>query len=310
MRKIAIVGSYVADIMARTPHLPSLGETVKGSFFRIGAGGKGFNQAIASAKAGNKPLFITKIGNDHFGKMAIDMLHENGMDTSQIIISPTENTGIALISVDEQSGQNEIIVVPGASGTFSTEDIGKSLHSLKDFDFLLVQLEINNDATLELIKQAKNLHINTILNPAPVQEIQDSLYDGLFLISPNEVEAQQLSGLSYNNDSDCTLIAEYFLKKGVQNVVITLGKRGAYLNTGKNEYFIDNYKVPVVDTTGAGDAFNGGLLAGLSKGMSVVSAFRYANVVANLSITKTGTSNSMPDEIEINEFISHNAVII
>jgi ribokinase len=310
MEKIAVIGSYVADIMARTPHIPALGETVKGSYFRIGAGGKGFNQAIAAAKSGSIPLFITKIGEDHFGKMAIEMLQTCKIDTSDLIIDASQDTGIALISVDEESGQNEIIVVPGASGTFSKEDINRIAKRIEGFSYLLVQLEINIEATLELIELAKKNHIKTILNPAPVQKIPDSVYDGLFLISPNEVEAQQLSGLPYLKDSDCTPIAEYFFSKGVQNVLLTLGKRGAYLNTGKNEYFIDNHKVTAVDTTGAGDAFNGGLLAGLSKGMDLLGACRFANVVANLSITKTGTSNSMPTQQDIDDFLLENAIIL
>ncbi|AEV29543.1 sugar kinase, ribokinase [Sphaerochaeta pleomorpha str. Grapes] len=310
MEKIAVIGSYVADIMARTPHIPALGETVKGSFFRIGAGGKGFNQAIAAAKSGNIPLFVTKIGDDHFGAMALQMLQENGIDPADSIVDPAEDTGIALISVDEQSGQNEIIVVPGASGTFTKKDTAKIAACLAGFSYLLVQLEINIEATLDLVEQAKEMCIKTILNPAPVQEIPDSLYKGLFLISPNEVEAQQLSGLPYRSDADCTPIAEFFFSKGVQNVVITLGKRGAYLNTGKDEYFIDNYKVPVVDTTGAGDAFNGGLLSGLSKGMDLVNAFNYANVVANLSITKTGTSNAMPNKQDIDRFLLEHAIVL
>lgn len=307
MEKIAIIGSFVVDLMGRAPHLPTPGETVKGSFFKMGPGGKGFNQAVAAHKAGGAIFFSTKIANDTFGNLALTKMKEESMDTKYIFYSEDQGTGAALISVDATTGQNEILVVPGACSQFTEDNIAELDNLLNQCTYLLLQLEINTEATEQLIVKAYNKGCKIILNPAPVSKIDENLYKYLYLITPNEVEAQILSNLKCESIDDCRLISNYFYDKGIKNLIITLGKKGVYIKKeNTKDIILDNYKVPVVDTTGAGDAFNGGLVAGLSKGMELIEACKYANVVSNLSVTKLGTSTSMPTIEEIEEFMKLN----
>lgn len=310
MKKAAVVGSFVADLMARAPHLPEPGETVMGSFFKAGPGGKGANQAAAAKRAGCDLLFSTKIGKDSFGEMALCSFKENGICADYVFETEAAPTGAALISVDEATGQNEIVVVLGACNTFSEADIERLRGALEGCCYLLLQMEINGDATERLIRMAGELGIRVILNPAPVQALKEELYPLLELVTPNEVEAKILTGISCDSLEGCRRAAEEFFRRGVKNVIITLGKRGVYYNDGRVQEVIGNYDVPVVDTTGAGDAFNGGLLAGLSQGMELLEAARYANVVSNLAVTKLGTAPAMPSAKEIRAFMERNHILI
>lgn len=303
--RVAVIGSFVVDLMARCPHLPSPGETVKGSFFRLGAGGKGYNQAVAAAKAGADLFFSTKVGEDEFARILYSGLKDNGLSDNVVFSCSEAATGAALISVDEQTSQNEIVVVPGSCECITGEEIQEMFKHLDDVRYLLLQLEINTDAMEEIIERAYEAGIKVILNPAPVQKIDDKVFRHLYAIVPNEVEAQILSGKNYSGDSDCSGMADFFLEKGVENVIITLGKRGAYVRSAGNGFFIDNYPdIRVVDSTGAGDAFCGGLLAALGEGSSFEESARFANVVSNLSVTRLGTSVSMPARAEIDSFLA------
>lgn len=304
--KTAVVGSFIVDLMARTPHLPVEGETVKGSFFRMGAGGKGYNQAVACAKVGGDVIYSTKVGKDAFPSLLYSTLESNNINEPLIFENETASTGVALISVDEQTSQNEIIVVLGASATLNDSDIDAIIERIKDVDYLLMQLEINTDALEKIIVAAHKMGIKIILNPAPIQEIDDALYALLYAVTPNEVEASSLSGIDYAKREDAVLLARTIREKGVQNVIITLGKNGVFLlDSNGNENFFDNYdSIKVVDSTGAGDAFSGGLLAALGEGKSLVEAVKFANVVSNLSVTKVGTSTSMPSRKEVDAFLA------
>ena len=308
MKKVAVVGSFVVDLMARTPHLPEPGETVMGSYFKAGPGGKGANQAAAAKRAGSELVFSTKIGTDSFAEIARDSFKANGIPLEYVFENSQVPTGAALISVDEITSQNEIVVVLGACSTFTDEDIKKLEEALKDCEYLLLQMEINPDATEKLIRLANKIGIKVILNTAPVQKLTEELYPLLELVTPNEVEAKILTGIACDDTEGCRKAAQAFFEKGVKQVIITIGKRGVYYNDGKREEIISNYDVPVVDTTGAGDAFNGGLLAGLSQGMDLLSAARYGNVVSNLAVTKMGTATAMPSKKEIQEFIKNHKV--
>lgn len=303
MKKVAVVGSFVVDLMARTPHLPEPGETVMGSFFKAGPGGKGANQAAAAKKAGSDLIFSTKIGRDSFAEIAKDSFESNGISLEYVFENSQAPTGAALISVEETTSQNEIVVVLGACNTFNDEDIKKLEGALEGCEYLLLQMEINPDATEKLIRLANVMGIKVILNTAPVQELAKELYPMLDLVTTNEVEARILTGIPCDDLEGCRKAAQAFFDKGVEHVIITIGKRGVYYNDGMREELISNYDVPVVDTTGAGDAFNGGLLAGLSQGMDLLSAARYGNVVSNLAVTKLGTAPAMPSREEIQEFI-------
>ena len=306
--RAAVVGSFVVDLMARTPHLPEPGETVKGSMFQIGAGGKGLNQAVAAHKAGCALVFSTKLGSDNFAQIALDALEQEGMGTEYVFHTSDAPTATALIAVDEHTSQNSIVVVLGACDTFDDTDIDRLDAALEGCEYLLLQLEINPDAVEKLVRLAAKKGIRVILNPAPVQEIAPCVYQSLYLITPNEVEARILTGIPCETQADCRSVAQAFFKKGVRNVVLTLGGKGAYVNDGSRERFLPCYEMDIVDTTGAGDAFNGGLLAGLSRGMDIMDAAALASVVANLSVTRLGTSCAMPSASEIAEFIEQNGI--
>lgn len=307
--KAAVVGSFVVDLMARAPHLPAPGETVCGSLFRMGPGGKGSNQAIAARRAGCEVLFSTKLGRDPFSRTAELAFRENGLSEDYIFTTEEAPTGVALISVDDTTGQNSIVVVLGACETFGEADLARLAPALEGCAYLLLQLEINLDAVERLAELAVSRGVRVILNPAPVCRLPDTLYPRLDLITPNEVEASQLTGLPCRTPHDCDAIAEVFFRRGVSNVIITRGGQGLYLNDGSGGALLENYPVPAVDTTGAGDAFNGGLLAGLSCGKGLYEAAAFGNVVSNLAVTRLGTAPAMPYLEDIEAFIRENGLL-
>ena len=303
MKKAIVFGSFVVDLMARAPHLPVPGETVKGTMFAQGPGGKGFNQCIGAKRAGADVLMATKLGKDSLKSIAYDKLKSENMSLECVFETDKASTGTAIIMVDEKTSQNQIVVTPGACDTFDESDIEKTALHIKECDFLLTQLETNIDAVKSIICEAKKNDVFVILNPAPVQKIDDDLYEKIDIITPNEVEAQILTGIKIDNEQDAKRAADAFFDKGVKNVIITLGKKGALVSDGVKYEIIENYDVKVLDTTGAGDAFNGGLLCALCEGMDIYKAARFANVVSNLAVTRLGTANAMPSREEIDEFI-------
>ncbi len=298
--KTAVIGSFVVDLMARTPHLPEVGETVKGSFFHLGAGGKGFNQAVAARRAGADVVFSTKLGRDEFGNVAFSALEREGLGLDYVFTTDDAQTGAALISVDEGTGKNEIVVVTGACDTFGDAEIEKLERALDGCGYLLLQLEINVDALVKTVDLAYERGIRVVLNPAPVQELPRDIYKKLWLVTPNEVEAAIITGCPC--DGDCRAAAGAFFELGVKNVIITLGDRGVYVNDGGREGYMKNHGVRAVDTTGAGDAFNGALLAALGEEKGLFDAAVFASLGANLSVTRLGTSDSCPVRGEIDEF--------
>ncbi len=307
MGKVVVFGSFVVDLMSRADHLPIPGETVKGSLFQLGAGGKGFNQGIACKKAGGDVVMVTKIADDAFGKVALDKLTQEQMNTEFVFRSEKAATGAALIMVDEKTSQNQIMVTLGACDTFDDADIAKIKPVVEQADLLLLQLETNVDAVEKMIDIAHAAGVKIVLNPAPVQPIQDEMLKKVDIITPNEVEASILTGVDVKNPDDALKAAKVFMDKGVKQVVVTLGKQGvlAVDETGKHQLFA-NYTVKVLDTTGAGDAFNGGFVTALAEGKMLFEACAFGNVVSNLSVTKMGTSAAMPTREEINMFIKDN----
>ena len=309
-QKVTVVGSYVVDLMARTPHMPEKGETVKGIFFKMGPGGKGFNQCIAAHKAGADVSLITKIGKDPFGKMALDMFNQLSIDSSSIIQSDTEQSGIAIIVVDQESSQNQIVVVPNACETISLDEIYNHESLITQSSFVIMQLEINLDVIKETIKICSENNIKIIFNPAPWQKIDDSFIKGIFLVCPNEVEASLLTGIQTNSIENAAKAALNLHEKGAENVVITLGGRGVILcEAGKITHF-SAHQVPMLDTTGAGDSFIGALAASLSRGNSLTEAVQFANAAAALSVQKLGTSVAMPERQEIEDLLHRSTITI
>lgn len=304
MKKIVVMGSFVVDLMGRADHLPAPGETVKGGFFKVGPGGKGSNQGVAAKRMGADITMATKIGRDEFGEIALKSFQNEALDTNLVFVDAEASTGAALIMVDENSSQNKILVTLGACETLNEDDIKKVEIAIEGADIYLTQLETNVDAVEKTIQYAADRKKTIVLNPAPVQAIPDELYGCIDIFTPNEVEAGILAGMEVKTFDDARKAADIFMDKGVKNVVITMGKLGAYLKTPSEEAIIESYTVDAVDTTGAGDAFNGGLVAGLGEGMSLVEATKYANAVAALSVTKVGTAPAMPYKDEVLKFLN------
>lgn len=299
---VTVFGSFVVDLMARTPHLPVPGETVKGSIFKMGAGGKGFNQGVAAHKAGAQVNMITKLGVDEFAQVALRAMNELGMDTSNVFCSENVETGVALISVDEYTSQNAIVVVLGACNTINNQDIQSIEEVVISSEYLLTQLETNVDAIRKIVEIAYDNQVPVILNPAPIQKIEDELLAKVDYITPNEVEAEILTGICISNENNALKAAEWFFSKGVKNVIITLGERGVFVATPKEYRLIPAKKVEAIDTTGAGDAFNGGFVTALAEGKDIWEACEFANILAALSVQKIGTTPSMPTRKEIDDY--------
>ena len=298
-KRVLVYGSFVVDLTSRSNSLPVPGQTVLGNSFKLGPGGKGSNQAVAAHRAGADVTFVTKLGDDVFARTALDFYEKEGIDTSHILIGKDMETGAALILVDEENGQNQIVVVIGACGKITPEDIEQARPLIKGADYLLLQLEINFDALFQIIHIAHQAGVQIILNPAPAAVIPEEIFSMIHIITPNETEAQALTGVVVNNETDARRAAEILLQKGVQNVVITMGALGAYATDGIRSERLPRIPVEAVDTTGAGDAFNGGLVMALAEGMDLFTALRYGNVTGALSVTELGTAPAMPRRKQI-----------
>ncbi|MDK2964859.1 ribokinase [Lacrimispora sp.] len=302
-RKITVFGSFVVDLMGRCPHLPVPGETVKGSLFKMGPGGKGFNQAVAAHKAGADVTMVTKVGKDTFADLAIETMTKLGMDTKRVFRSEQAETGTALIMVDENTSQNEIAVIPGACNTITDEEVESISDLLVQSDYLLIQLETNLSSVKKTVEIASEKGVKIILNTAPVQPVSDSILKRVELITPNEVEAGILTGITVDGEESAGKAADYFLEKGVGNVMITMGSRGVYIASHKKRGMLPAYQVEAVDTTGAGDAFNGGLVTALAEGKDLWEAAEFANALAAISVQRIGTTPAMPERSEIDAFM-------
>lgn len=307
MGKVTVFGSFVVDLMGRTPHLPVPGETVKGSMFKMGPGGKGFNQGVAAHKAGADVTMVTKLGKDSFANVALDAMKELNMKQDHVFVTEEAETGCALILVDENTSQNEIVVLLGACNTITDEEVDSLTDVLKDSEYLLTQLETNVSAVDRIIDIAHKNNVKVILNTAPVQPIEDEILKKIYLITPNEVEAEILTGIPVDSKENADKAADWFFEKGVENVLITLGGRGVYIATKEKREIIPAYHVEAIDTTGAGDAFNGGLVAALAEGKDLWEAAGFANALAAVAVQRLGTTPAMPTREEIEQFIKENA---
>ena len=302
---ISVLGIFVADLVFFGEKIPVEGETILGKNFVIGPGGKGSNQAVAAAKAGAKTFFISKIGNDQFGTMATEIYNNSGVDYSNVIISKDHSTGAAGILVNEVTGANAINVFPGAAGAITKEDIDKAEEAIKNSSIFLTQLEAPKDVVTYALKKANKLNVKTILNPAPAAEIDSSLFPLIDYFTPNETEASFYVDHDVVTYEDAEKAASQLLDKGIKNVVITLGEKGAYFANSEEKFSlpIASLSNPVVDTTGAGDAFNAGLAVALTEGQNIKDSLIFASATAGLSTTKIGTANSMPSREEIDRIL-------
>ncbi len=301
--KVVVLGSFVVDLMMRAYKLPLAGETLKGNCFMLGAGGKGSNQGVAASKSGSWVTMITKIGADEFAEVAKKSFVDNGMDCDYVYIDSDNPTGAALIMVDDKTSQNMITVYLGACNNITDEDIEQARDRIEKADVFLTQLETNQSAVIKAIDIAKASGVKVILNPAPAEAIPDSLYKKIDYFTPNETEAGYFCGIEINNEEDVRRAGEFFINKGIKNVVFTLGSKGACLYNKDKVEFFKPIKIEAVDTTGAGDAFNGGLATALAEGKCIEDAIRFASTTAGLSVTKTGTACAMPTRAEIDKMM-------
>lgn len=302
-KHILVFGSFVVDLMSRSPHLPVPGETVMCSLFKMGAGGKGFNQGVAAHKAGGDVTMVTKIGKDTFGALAKETMEELGMDTGHLLVSETESTGAALILVDENTSQNMIGVTSGACGAITEAEVDALEPLVAKSAYLLLQMEVNLEANWRMLKMAKRHGVTVVLNTAPAQAIPDDILAQVDIVTPNEVEAELLTGVKVTNEENAARAAQAFFEKGVGAVAITLGARGVYVATRDKAQLLPVPKVPVVDTTGAGDAFNGGFVTALAEGKDLWGAARFANALASVAVQRMGTTPAMPERAEIDAFL-------
>lgn len=308
-KKIAVLGSFVVDLMGRAPHIPIPGETVKGTFFKMGPGGKGYNQAVASKKSGGDVTMITRVGDDEFARLAENGYTSNGFDTKYIFRDNEGNsTAVAPITVDEVTGQNAIAVYLGACDHVKKEEIDSVADVIKSSDFLLMQLEMNFDAIIYAKEMALAAGAKVVLNPAPApnEPMPEELYQGIYCIIPNEVEAAIISGIPTDTNEGIVKAAEFFHSKGVENVIITLGVRGSYVSTPDKKEFVPIIKVKAIDTVGAGDAFCGGLMTALSEGKDLVESAKFGAVTSGLKVTRIGSSVAMATREEIDAYLAEN----
>ena len=301
---ICVFGIFVADLCFFSDSIPIKGQTILGKKHIIGPGGKGSNQAIAAARSGGNVSFITKLGKDNYSDLAISLYKEAKINFDGIQFDPVNSTGAAGIMVNEKTGENAINVVPGAAGTIDEKMIDDCLPIIKKSKIFLTQLETPKDATFYALKKAKECGATTILNPAPASTFSKDFFKLIDFFTPNETEAEFYLNKKIETEKDIKIASEEFLKKGIKNIVITLGDKGCYFANDKENFFMNAFKLkePVVDTTGAGDAFNGALAVGLSKDLDIKEVLTFANKVGAISTTKQGAAASMPSMEDLNNY--------
>ncbi len=290
---ILVIGSSNTDMVIKTEHLPAPGETILGGNFFMNAGGKGANQAVAAARLNGDVTFIAKVGNDVFGKEAIELFNKENINTDFVFIDDKNPSGVALITVDEK-GENCIAVAQGANGNLLLDDVLTLEHVLKQADIILVQLEIPIKTIEYAATIAKQNNKTFILNPAPACALSDELLSKISIITPNEKEASMLSGIEVRDINSAKQAANVLSAKGIKTVIITLGEEGALLYANNQFNLISTNKVNAVDTTAAGDVFNGALAVALSEKKSIEEAVRFANIAASISVTRLGAQASAP----------------
>ena len=303
MQFICIFGVFVADLCFYSEKIPIKGETVLGKDHLVGPGGKGSNQAIAAARLNGKVNFITKMGEDSHADMAFKIYKDAGVITNAITKDKNLSTGVAGIMIDND-GSNAINIVPGAAAQLNSKDIDDNLEILKKSKIFLTHMETPDEVTIYSLKKAKENNCLTILNPAPARKINEENFTLLDFFTPNETEAEFYLKNKITTEEDIKIAGREFLKKGVKNIIITLGERGVYFANENEEYFIDALKLKdqVVDTTGAGDAFNGAFAVGLADDLKFKDALIFANKVAGISTTRAGAASSMPTFKEVNNY--------
>lgn len=298
MKKIIVIGSSNVDMVVRTSHLPAPDETILGGEFFMNQGGKGANQAVAIKRLGGNLIFMAKLGNDVLGRQSVGYFKKEGIDTRYIAFDEDSASGVALISVDDHA-ENSIVVASGANMLLNEQDVDKMLEEMCEGDILLMQLEIPLQTVEYAARKAFGKGVKVVLNPAPARSLPKELFRHLYMVTPNRIEAEMLTGIKIANDADVEKVAEEICAMGVKNVIITLGSKGCLIREEGVSYRIDAFKVEPVDTTAAGDTFNGALCVGLSEGMDLKQAAVMASKASSIAVTRMGAQSSIPYREEL-----------
>src|SRR4028119_480817 len=300
---IVVVGSSNTDMVIKASHLPAPGETILGGTFFMTQGGKGANQAVAAARLSGQVTFIAKIGADVFGNQSLELYNNEGIDTRYISIDEKSPSGVALINVDD-NGENCIAVAPGANGTLCVDDISKAKISLENASIILMQLEIPLETVRYVAELAEANNIKLVLNPAPACPLPDDLLRRISVITPNKKEAEMLTGIKIADINSAKDAAEMIAGKGIETVIITMGSEGALIFEKNTFEVVAATKVKAVDTTAAGDVFNGALVVAMSEGKDIIQAVQFANAAAAISVTRLGAQASAPHRNEVEPLVN------
>lgn len=300
---IVVIGSSNTDMIVQMARLPKPGETVLGGVFSVAAGGKGANQAVGAARAGARVSFVARVGQDMFGAQAVASLVKDGINVSYVCKDRVAPSGVALIFVG-RNGENSIAVAPGANGRLSPIDIKRAKPAFADASTLVMQLETPLATVLAAAQLATEAGLRVILNPAPARALPEKLFKHVSILTPNETETELLTGIKVNTTTTAAEAARRLMAKGVQTVIITLGRRGAFVATKAGMQLVPGFKVKPVDTTAAGDIFNGALAAALNENQPLLEAVRFANAAAAISVTRLGAQPSAPKRKEIESFLA------
>jgi ribokinase len=302
--KIVILGVFVADTTFRAERAPRMGETLLGKSFALGPGGKGSNQAVAAARLGAEVTFLSKLGRDPFAEMAFKIWADAGV-TPMVTQSDESYTGAAYIFVEEATGDNAIIICPGVASTIAAADIEANADLIGSAAIFMTQLEQPMEAAVRALEIAREAGVRSILNPAPANSLPEGMLALCDYVTPNETETEALTGVPVTSVDDARRASEVFLSKGVGAAVITLGERGALFHNAQTSQLVPAVDAgAVVETTGAGDAFNGGFATALARGDSPIDAVRFGCATAGISVTRPGTAPSMPSLAEVEELMA------
>lgn len=305
---VIVFGSINIDLVATAPRLPVAGETLLGRDFFKAPGGKGANQAVAVARLGISTYIVGRVGAHSFGAELITSLQAAGVRTDNVSIETTASSGVAVITVDD-AGENQIIVIPGANGLVDNEDVERLSSLLPRSKALLLQLEVPMSAVVAAAKAGHRAGVKVILDPAPVQfDVPDELYSLVDIITPNEVEARQLVGFAVEDKDSAAKAADIFLQRGVKCAIVKLGAKGVYCATAEESFFIPAFCVQAIDTTAAGDAFSGGLAAGIASELSLRESVTWGAAAGALAATRPGAQPSLPDKYTFDAFLKERGV--
>lgn len=301
-QEIFVIGSFMMDLVVRTPRVPENGETIIGLDFHRFPGGKGANQAVAASRLGGRVAMAGKLGEDGFGDAFLSVLKEESINSDYILRDKETKTGIGSVTLDE-SGNNRIVVVPGANMRYTLDDLQEIEEVIAQSGILMLQLEMDLDVMREAVNLGFKHSVPVLLNPAPAQKLPDEMLAKVSYLTPNETEAKILSGIDVVDVDTAKQAANLLLAKGVQNVVLTLGERGALVASEGGTEYVPGFSVQAVDTVAAGDAFNGALALAILRGKLLPEAARFANAVGALAVTKPGAIPSLPSRGEVDDFL-------